>query len=60
MAYDDPEPDAPDEEQALPPDGEAAADEPQTLEESHSQRYHQHALYALRSQEMREKAGLVW
>jgi HK97 family phage prohead protease len=29
-------------------------------EEEHSARYHQHALYALRSRELREKHGLVW
>ena len=29
-------------------------------EDTTSARYHQHALYALRSKEMREKAGLVW
>jgi HK97 family phage prohead protease len=57
----DPEPDAPI-EQALPPDGEAAAGEPLTRDdgEEHSARYHQHALYAMRSRELREKAGLVW
>lgn len=44
------------------PDGEAAAGEPFTPDEGaeHSARYHQHALYVLRSQEQREKAGLVW
>ena len=44
------------------PDGEAAAGEPPPPdgEEGHSARYHQHALYKLRSKEMREKAGLVW
>jgi hypothetical protein len=26
----------------------------------HSARYHQHALYVMRSKEAREKAGLVW
>ena len=59
------EPPEPDEqEQALPPDEEAAAGEPPPPEpfgtEEHSARYHQHALYALRSKEAREKAGLVW
>ena len=49
------------EEQALPPDGEAAAGEPPPPDGGeHSARYHQHALYALRSREQREKAGLVW
>lgn len=43
---------------ALAPDAEAAAGEP--LSEEHSARYHQHALYALRSRELRERAGLVW
>jgi len=42
------------------PDEEAAAGEPLTPEGEHSARYHQHALYALRSREQREKAGLVW
>jgi HK97 family phage prohead protease len=54
----------PDEEndEALPPDEEAAAGEPlaRTDGDEHSARYHQHALYALRSKEAREKAGLVW
>jgi len=54
-----------DEEQALPPDEEAAAGEPLTRAgegdgDEHSARYHQHALYALRSKERREAAGLVW
>ena len=49
------------EEQALLPDGEAAAGEPLTPDGAeHSARYHQHALYVLRSKEAREKAGLVW
>jgi HK97 family phage prohead protease len=47
------------EEQALPPDGEAAAGEP-LAEDQHSARYHQHALYVLRAKEAREKAGLTW
>jgi HK97 family phage prohead protease len=55
----DPEPDE-HEEQALPPDGEAAAGEPLTPEGEHSARYHQNALYRLRSKELRERAGLVW
>ncbi len=48
------------EEQALPPDGEAAADEPPAGDSKALERHHQHALYALRSKEAREKAGLVW
>jgi phage head maturation protease len=50
------------EEAALPPDGEAAAGEPLNRTEGgeHSARYHQHALYAMRSRELREKAGLDW
>ena len=48
-------------EAALPPDGEAAAGEPPAPDgDVHSARYHQHALYALRSQQAREAAGLVW
>lgn len=38
---------------------EAAAGEPPVADE-HSARYHQHALYELRSREAREAAGLVW
>jgi phage head maturation protease len=48
---------------ALPLDEEAAAGEPLARADDgdeHSARYHQHALYALRSREQREKAGLVW
>jgi HK97 family phage prohead protease len=41
-----------------PDDGPAAGDPPTDGE--HSARYHQHALYLLRSREAREKAGLVW
>jgi len=57
------EPDENDE--ALPPDEEAAAGEPLTRADDgdgdeHSARYHQHALFALRSREARERAGLVW
>jgi len=49
-------------EQALPPDGEAAAGEPlnRTDGDEHSARYHQHELYLLESKAQREKAGLVW
>jgi HK97 family phage prohead protease len=53
----------PDESLALPPDGEAAPGEPLPPlegEDQHSARYHQHALYVLRSKEAREKVGLVW
>jgi HK97 family phage prohead protease len=42
------------------PDGEAAAGEPPTPGGEHSARYHQHALYVLRSKEARERVGLVW
>ena len=42
------------------PDGEAAPGEPLASEDQHSARYHQHALYALRSKEARERVGLVW
>jgi phage head maturation protease len=51
------------EEQALPPDAEAAPGEPLSRDDSgdeHSARYHQHRLFILRSKEAREKAGLVW
>jgi hypothetical protein len=44
------------------PDEEAAAGEPlaRTDGDEHSARYHQHALYAMRSKEARERVGLVW
>ena len=43
------------------PDEEAAAGEPHVPEgDEHSARYHQHALYMLRSKELRESKGLVW
>jgi HK97 family phage prohead protease len=59
-AFGDPEPDE-NEDEALPPDGEAAAGEPpQPDGDEHSARYHQHALYRMTSEEMRKKAGLVW
>jgi phage head maturation protease len=46
---------------ALPPDeGPALAGIDPLAEGEHSARYHQHALYALRSREEREKRGLVW
>lgn len=44
---------------ALPPDEGLAGADP-LPEEEHSARYHQHALYALRSKEMRERIGLDW
>ena len=49
-------------EAALPPDEEAASGEPPQPAQGgeHSARHHQHALYNLRSKELREKAGLVW
>jgi len=52
----------PDEEQVTgtSPDEEAAAGEPPPPEGEHSARYHQHALYRMRSEELRVKAGLVW
>jgi HK97 family phage prohead protease len=44
-----------------PPDEGPAAGDPLGLDEDqHSARYHQHALYALRSRELREKCGLSW
>jgi phage head maturation protease len=46
-----------DDYEALPADEEAAAGEPPA---EHSSRHHQHALYALRSREMREKEGLIF
>jgi len=56
------EPDENDE--ALPPDVEAAAGEPLTRTDGdgdgHSARYHQHQLFLLESQRQREAAGLVW
>jgi HK97 family phage prohead protease len=54
------DPDEPDEDPALPPDGEPAPGDPLTPDGEHSARYHQHALYALRSRELRESKGLVW
>ena len=56
-----PDPDETDE--ALPLDEEPAAGDPLTRDDSgdeHSARYHQHALFLLRSKEAREKCGLVW
>lgn len=43
-----------------PPDEGPAAGDPPAQEDEHSARYHQHALYEMRSKEMREAAGLVW
>jgi HK97 family phage prohead protease len=51
----------PDDFQALPPDeGPVSAGSDPLPPLEHSARYHQHALYVLRSQEARQKAGLVW
>ena len=50
-------------DEALPPDAEAAAGEPLTRDDSgeqHSARHHQHALYAMRSREARESKGIVF
>jgi HK97 family phage prohead protease len=43
-----------------PNDGPAPGDPPAPEGDEHSARYHQHALYALRSKEQRAAAGLVW
>lgn len=43
-----------------PPDDGPAAGDPLTETDEHSARYHQHALFVLRSKEAREKAGLAW
>jgi len=55
-----PDPDELDE--ALPQDEEPAAGDPLSRADGdeHSARYHQHALYALRSKEARERLGLAW
>jgi HK97 family phage prohead protease len=58
-----PDPDDIDEnDPALPPDEGPAAGDPlsRTDGDEHSARYHQHALYRLNSQELREAKGLVW
>jgi HK97 family phage prohead protease len=64
-----PDPDDPDDGTAAaqhdpgtPPDGGPAAGSPlsRTDGDEHEARYHQHALYRLRSQELREAKGLVW
>lgn len=61
-AWSDPDPD--DMEQAPPPyEGPAAGDPPpppEPGEDEHSARFHQHALYRIRSQEIRERVGLAW
>ena len=50
-----------DDASALPPDeGPAAAGNDPLATDEHSARYHQHQLYALRSKEQRELAGLAW
>ncbi len=57
------DPDGYDDASGTPPDEGPAAGDPQAPGEGgeHSTRsYHQHALYRLRSVELREKAGLVW
>jgi HK97 family phage prohead protease len=51
-------PDPDEHEDGTPSDEGPAAGDP--LPEEHSARYHQHALFLLRSKEAREKAGLVW
>lgn len=55
-----PDPDEIDDAPGTPPDDGPATGDPPPQEEEHSARYHQHALYALRSKELREKHGLVW
>ena len=52
--------DEPGDAQGTPPDDGPATGDPLPQEEEHSARYHQHALYVLRSKEARERAGLVW
>jgi HK97 family phage prohead protease len=61
-ALDPDEPDADDlgDAPGTPPDDGPAAGDPLPQEEEHSARYHQHALYVLRSKEQREAAGLAW
>ena len=43
-----------------PPDDGPATGDPPAPEGEHSARYHQHALYVLRSEEQRKAAGLAW
>jgi hypothetical protein len=52
-------PDPDEHDPGTPPDEGPAAGDPLT-EGEHSARYHQHALFTLRSKEAREKAGLVF
>jgi HK97 family phage prohead protease len=55
-----PDPDDGEQDPGTPPDeGPATGGDPLAAGE-HSARYHQHALYRLRSQELRESAGLAW
>jgi hypothetical protein len=55
-------PDPDDTDEALLPDEGPAAGDPLARADGdeHSARYHQHALYTMRSKEAREQAGLVW
>jgi len=58
-------PDPDETEEALPLDEEPAAGDSLARTDdgdgdAHSARYHQHALFALRSKEARERVGLVW
>jgi len=53
------DPDELDDAPGTPPDDGPATGDP-LPEGEHSARYHQHALYVLRSEEEREAAGLVW
>jgi HK97 family phage prohead protease len=53
------EPDDDQHDTGTPPDDGAAAGEP-LGEDQHSARYHENALYRLRSQELRERVGLTW
>ena len=46
--------------QALPPHEGPAAGDPPAEDSKALERHHQHALYALRSREKREKDGLAW
>jgi HK97 family phage prohead protease len=55
-----PDPDEEHDPGTAPDDAPAAGDPLSRDDGEHSARYHQHALYALRSRELREKAGLDW
>jgi HK97 family phage prohead protease len=57
-----PDPDEEEIDPGTPPDEGPATGDPlsRTDGDEHSARYHQHALYRLRSQEMREAKGLHW